>query len=368
MSKRSEMPQMPAPTCVGTGLIALDMVTNGDRGEAPRLWAGGSCGNVLTILAYLGWYSYPIARLGNDKAAKAITKDISKHGVDTRHITYDESIDTPIILQRILTAPDGNPTHRFYWVCPNCGNWLPRYRSVLLKQVQALVDGLPKMTCFYFDRVSAASLHLAEKARNQGALVVFEPTGIGEDEHFDKAISLCDVLKYSNERAKILAKSIYESSAQLVIETLGAEGLRYRLRRNGQCGEWKFLSAFHVVNLKDAAGAGDWCTAGLLDRLARENNPPFGRVGEGKIVRALRFGQALSALNCAFEGARGAMNHYNKKQFTAEVQAILERKEASASAPDSLSPEAKKAAQCVCPACQAAVKRPRRRSRWAMVL
>jgi len=362
MPKRKGAFQTPTPSCVGTGLIALDMVTNGDRGDAPRLWAGGSCGNVLTILAYLGWYSYPVARLGNDKAAKTIAKDIGRHGVDLQHVSYDESIDTPIILQRILTAPDGNPTHRFYWVCPNCGNWLPRYRSVLLRVVRGLSDDLPEMRCFYFDRVSAAALYLAEKARDQGALVFFEPTTIREDDQFEKAMSLCDVLKYSNERTKNFAKFIYESSAQLVIETLGAEGLRYRLRRNGQCGKWKLLSAFRVANLKDAAGAGDWCTAGLVDRLAKENGLPLRRISEKKIIDALRYGQALSALSCAFEGARGAMYGLEKKQFGAEVQAILKRKEASTSIVDSFSPKAKKTAQCVCPACQAAVKRRKKKS------
>ncbi len=351
------MSENKTPTCVGTGLIALDMVMNGDRGESPRLWAGGSCGNVLTILAYLGWHSYPVARFGDDKAAKSIVKDMRRHEVKLQFIFYDTSVKTPIILQRILTSPDGNPTHRFYWVCPNCGNWLPRYKPILLREVQGLGDDVPKMTCFYFDRVSAAALFLAEKARSQGALVVFEPTSIKEDKQFKKAMSACDVLKYSNERTKHFTKFTYESPARLVIETLGAEGLRYRLRRNGIYDKWKLQPAFRVANLKDAAGAGDWCTAGMVDMLFREGETPLKRVSEKKIVSALRYGQALSALNCAFEGARGAMYGLDKKHFGKEVQEILDRKEASSSIVDNLSTKAKKTAQCVCPACQAIAKR-----------
>ena len=269
MPKVKGISQTLKPTCVGTGLIALDMVTNGDRGAAPRLWAGGSCGNVLTILSYLGWNSYPVARLGNEKAAKIIAKDMGEHGVDLQYISYDKSVNTPIILQRILTTPDGIPTHRFYWVCPNCGNWLPRYRAILLQEVRELDGDLPEMSCFYFDRVSAAALYLAEKARDQGALVVFEPATIKEDNQFEKAMSVCDVLKYSNEHMKNFDQFTYESSAPIVIETLGAEGLRYRLRGNGKCDDWKLLSAFRVTNLKDAAGAGDWCTAGVVDMLIK---------------------------------------------------------------------------------------------------
>src|SRR5437879_1248419 len=56
------------PAVLGTGLIALDVVVGPQPGAAPRCWAGGTCGNVLTILAYFGWRSYPAATLGNDVA------------------------------------------------------------------------------------------------------------------------------------------------------------------------------------------------------------------------------------------------------------------------------------------------------------
>lgn len=351
------------PTCFGTGLIALDMVVNGDRSESPRFWAGGSCGNVLTILAYLGWHSYPVARFGNDKAAKAIVNDMRRHKVKMQFIFYDKSIETTIILQRIFMTPDGIPTHRFYWVCPSCGNWFPRYKPVLLREVQRLSEDALKMTCFYFDRVSAASLFLAEKARDQGALVVFEPTSIKEDKQFKIAMSVCDILKYSNERTKNYDKFIYESPVQLVVETLGAEGLRYRLRRNNICGKWKLLPAFPVAKLKDAAGAGDWCTAGMVDMLSRETEVPLRHIPEKMIFAAIQYGQALSALNCSFEGARGAMYGLNKKQFDDEIQKILELKGLGSSIEDNLSTKVKKTAQCICPTCQTLANRSKAKKR-----
>ncbi len=265
------------PACLGTGLVALDLVTNGDKDSVPRMWAGGSCGNVLTILAYLGWKSYPVARLGDDAAAKAVAKDMAKYGVDFQYVSFDRSVHTPIIRQRILVARDGHPTHRFYWICPNCGNWLPRYSPIRLQDIRVLCERPPRAACFYFDRVCPASLRLAEKAREQGTLVVLEPTSIKDDPQFRKAIALCDVLKYSNERAKNSPKLAYESQASLVVETLGAEGLRYRLRKNGRCGEWNLVPAFRVRNLKDAAGAGDWCTAGIIHSICR-NGLTYSRV------------------------------------------------------------------------------------------
>lgn len=339
-------------TCLGTGLIALDLVTNGDEDSSPCAWAGGSCGNVLTILSYLGWKSYPVARLGDDAAARAIVKDMTEHGVDLQHVLFDKSVHTPIILQRILVTHDGHPTHRFYWICPNCGNWLPRYSPVRLRDISVLSDQTPNLNCFYFDRISPASLRLAETARQKGALVVFEPTGIKDDSAFKMAIGLCDILKYSNERTRRSPQTAYESHAMLVVETLGPEGLRFRLRRNEKCGQWRLIPPFLVRNLKDAAGAGDWCTAGLIHMLTT-SRAQFDRMSEKKIAEALRYGQALSALNCGFEGARGAMYGIQKSHFHKEIQLILDREEALPPTEDSLSSGAKKKAQCVCPACNA---------------
>lgn len=358
MPKKKMRPRL---ACLGTGLIALDLVTNGDKDGTPRAWAGGSCGNVLTILSYLGWNSYPVARLGDDPAAKAVAKDMADHGVDLQYVSFDRSVHTPIILQRILVARDGHPIHRFSWICPNCGSWLPRYCPIRLKDVRPLSEAPPSMNCFYFDRVSPASLRLAETARQKGTLVVFEPTGMKDDPAFRKAIALCDVLKYSNERAKNSPETAYESQAKLVVETLGSEGLRFRLRRNEKCGQWKLIPAFHVRTLKDAAGAGDWCTAGLIHMLAT-SEAPINRISEKKIAEALRYGQALSALNCGFEGARGVMYGVEKSRFGEEVQSILRRKESCSATAESIPPKTKKMARCVCPACLAAT-RSRNRNR-----
>lgn len=49
------------PTVVGTGLVALDVVFNEKQDEPIGRWAGGTCGNVLSILSWLGWSAWPIS-------------------------------------------------------------------------------------------------------------------------------------------------------------------------------------------------------------------------------------------------------------------------------------------------------------------
>lgn len=98
-----------APTIFGTGLIALDVVVNETRRDTPRLWAGGTCGNVLTILSYLGWQSFPIARLAGDNASKYIAADLARWNVNHDFISLAPQARAPIIVQHLTHTASGLP-------------------------------------------------------------------------------------------------------------------------------------------------------------------------------------------------------------------------------------------------------------------
>ena len=75
------------PSIYGTGLIALDIVISANKSQPVRSWVGGTCGNVLTIMSFLGWKSYPIARLNGDVASIQVKEDFSRWGV---HLDFAE--------------------------------------------------------------------------------------------------------------------------------------------------------------------------------------------------------------------------------------------------------------------------------------
>src|SRR2546423_13583372 len=97
------------------GLIALDVVIGADPSVPVRAWAGGTCGNVLSILAVLGWDAYPIARLNGDPASRRVRADMKKWGVQLKFASCKPTTDTPIIIQHILRTKDGSPKRRFSW-------------------------------------------------------------------------------------------------------------------------------------------------------------------------------------------------------------------------------------------------------------
>lgn len=312
------------PKVFGTGLIALDIVMSADVEVQPQAWAGGTCGNVLAILSYLGWESFPIARMNGDPASERVRADLARWGVRMDYAACEPTSHTPIIIQEIRRKRDGSPTHRFSWACPKCGKWLPGFKAVTRKAIDAVGDKLDGSNVFFMDRLSSAALSLARSARESGALVMFEPSGRSNPKHFEQAFEIAHIVKYSDERLAAIDDCGLERVADcLEIQTLGKNGLRFRLHRNGRLGDWEELPAFPAPQFVDSCGAGDWCSAGLLSVLGTKGADGFLATDMGDIRSALGFGQALSAWNCAFEGARGGMYAISPDELKEMVAEIL---------------------------------------------
>lgn len=287
------------PVCFGIGFVAMDVVEGlTETFAAP----GGSCGNVMSMLSWLDWQAYPIARLGKDDPGAFVEGEFSSSGVRTEFLTREQSVKTPVVIQRFVENKAGQRTHRYALTCPDCGGWLPRFRPVTIKQAGVSMEyGITPSTVF-LDRISPAALKLAAWARELGALIVFEPSSVGDEKQFQKAVALSHVLKFAHDRLGHVPDMRKISGPDLVIETLGDEGLRFRVR-----SEWFDQAAYKAPHFVDAAGSGDWCTAMLLDGWIKSNVESISDWEPAEVGNVLARGQAAAAINCGFEGARGAM-------------------------------------------------------------
>lgn len=302
------------PFCLGMGLVTLDIV-QGKLGDFAVL--GGSCGNVMSILAWMGWRTAPAGRLGIDAAGNFVRRKLEETGVETDHLEQALRVATPIVIQKFVDSKDGDRSHRFSLSCPDCGGWLPRYRPMTLAQAKIVMGEAPPPKAYYFDRVSPASLKLAGWAREQGAMIVFEPPSIGDERSFQQAVDLCHILKYSHERLGHVPDLATVKAPKIVVETLGADGIRVRWR-----ARWSHVRAFRAPHFVDAAGSGDWCSAGLIHKLARDGAAKFADLRKADLDRALEFGSALAAVNCGFESARGGMLALTLRQFEKALLAL----------------------------------------------
>jgi fructokinase len=311
------------PICIGAGLVALDVVMNGDPKSPFKLFVGGSCGNVLTILSFLNWETYPIARLKKNKATKELISDFNFWAVNTSLILQTADGSTPLIVHKITRDKEGNAKHRFEFKNPNTGKWLPPFKPLLKTDVKKILNKLIKPHVFYFDRQTPSSLELANHYKALGSIIFFEPTNISEDKIFQKCLKIADIIKFSHDQIKNYSNTYKSQQVKLEIETLGINGLRYRFSHVLKCNSWTNLSPYNIGIIKDSAGAGDWCSAGIISKLGSKGQIGFNNLYENELIQALNYGQALGALNCFFDGARGSMYNLSRNELLSIVNSIL---------------------------------------------
>ena len=355
MSPPSDDKNRIRPSVVGVGLIVLDIVVSSES-EDLSSYTGGTCGNVLSVLSFLGWDAYPVARLNGDVASRRVKADMRRWGVHLDFAECKPTTDTPIIVQTIERNERSGAYHRFGWYCPFCGHILPRFKSVTMDAVGPLSDAMGTPRVFFLDRLSPASLELARIAAERGAVVVFEPSGKTPARLFAKALGLAHIVKYSEERFGSLREvSDRRQAGFLEIQTLGGKGLRYRnqFRKSISPPDWKNLEGYRLSEVTDTCGAGDWCTAGFIDNLCQNGLKGLLAAASSDIEEALRHGQALAAWNCGFEGARGGMYCTDKATFHRRVSEIM-----SGSRPRNLASTVvnrdSRIAGRICPACEKA--------------
>jgi sugar/nucleoside kinase (ribokinase family) len=333
------------------GAVTLDVIIDDmDDTNPPRLSAGGTCGNVLAILSYLGWSTMSLTTLRDDLAAKAICGDFAKWGVDTRFITRDNRGSCPIAVHNFSRPLAGKILHSYLRECPSCGRSLPTF--LRLPRSSEALRAIPKVQCFFTDTASPAGIRLAKKIRSRGGVVVFEPCGITSKSAFAEMVGCSHIIKYSQDEL-----SFWENrpakSRPLELETMAASGLRFRCALpNYATDGWQRISAYEVARVVDSSGCGDWLTAGIINKLCYRAEAGFLGITEEELIDSLLFGQALAAWNCRFAGPRTGMYEVSQMQFHSAIAAIQGRRKVQL-ARDRISEAAAKTLASFCPSCNA---------------
>ena len=95
----------------------------------------------------------------------------------------------------------------------------------------------------------------------------------------------------------------------LEIETLGDEGLRYKALSGNRMSRWKTLPQLFCLR---PAGKGRRQAlvigfGGIISMLGASGLKGLENVSAAQVESGLRYGQALAAWACGFEGPRGSM-------------------------------------------------------------
>jgi fructokinase len=341
------------PSVYGTGLLALDLVIKAEESQPIRAWAGGTCGNVLTILGFLGWESYPIARLNGDVASMRVKSDLQKWGIHLDFAECNPTSSTPIIVQRIHRDKNGVPKHKFTWSCPHCGHWLPGYKPVTIKNTSWILPKIGKPNVFFMDRLSRAALLLAAHAAEKGAIIFFEPSSKMNLNLLTEALQIAHIVKYAEQRFSGFDDVRCKTNGyRLEIQTLGQNGLRYRSSLpKANSKDWTHIAAVPAPLVADTCGAGDWCTAGLISMIGTSGYKGLQQLKKDALQSALHFGQVLAAWACGFEGARGGMYSVDKKTFDMQIKKTMKGEHVKGCKPIEQIYNSTLKASIICPAC-----------------
>lgn len=294
--------QTKRPSISGAGFVTLD-VSLDQASQVTYRGVGGTTGNVLSILAFLGWRSMPVMRVGRDHIGRAVLREFQELGVDVRHIGAESTLETPLIFQ-FASQPTSPP--RYGFACPTCGKARRFTRELVDTGFQAALQDVSSTNVFFFDRVTPGAVEMAEAAREGGAVVFFEPSAVLPDSAlFAKALRAAHVVKYSADRIAGSLSDLLDSGF-IEIQTLGAKGLRFR--RHSLVPDWVTLPALRIHGVSDTSGAGDWCSAGFIHALEQTaSGCATQELSYNEIHDSLRQAQAIAALSCRHVGARGLM-------------------------------------------------------------
>lgn len=289
--------------CIGTGLVSLDILIRRGEEQAVSYKVGGTCGNVMMILAYMGWESYPVARLNGSDNSRMMLEDMTKYGVHTDFVSTKDDGATPVIIQHNIVDKDGRPTHKFEFK-GNKGGFFLDYKPVTKKEAMRVVESLEfEPTVFFFDRVNPATVAMSEYFKERKTMVYFEPSSVrGNLVQFEKCVAGSDIVKFSDQRLPDVSFTD-KYCDKLFIQTLGSKGLQFNLFGNG----WIVMPSIPNQNVVDTSGAGDWTTATLLDEMVNADITEFCDLTVTMVKDLLEKAQAKGAESCSYEGARGMM-------------------------------------------------------------
>jgi len=303
-------------TVIGSGIYMLDSIVVRDYPEWPLLRpftertvieeVGGTCGNVMCILSWLGWKAMPEVSLDDSPVGLKIASDLARYGCDLRHVTNTPGGGATVLRCTHKRDAEGNHTIAFRATGPG-GSRFPRRHFLRSRdEAPAFLDRLEEVPgVYFFDDPAAGHRLIARTLRERGTLVYFEPSGI-ESKADLEAVAASDIVKFSGTHVTDLTFTD-RFPDKLFIRTLGEDGLQFRLHG----GPWIHVDPVPVPDVVDWEGAGDWTSAAFLTQLAAAD-VPFGELTGSTVRECLTAAQTVASQSVCFLSSKGLIHDADK--------------------------------------------------------
>ncbi len=301
---------------IALGELLIDFTMNGTSSQDNPLFEanpGGAPCNVLAMLQKLNKNTKFIGKVGNDQFGHMLRSTIEEVGIDSSYLLNDS--DIPTTLAFVHTLPDGDRDFSFYRK-PGA--------DLMLRDTDINEDMFEDASIFHFGTLSMttpeitkATLKAVEIAKSKGMIISLDPNlrpplwsslELAKEQML-KAISLCDVLKISdNEIQFVSGLEDYDEgieflqdkfNTKLICLTLGKDGSRAYY--NGMRVE---VGGFAQANVIDTTGAGDTFCGCVLNYICEHG---LDDLTEDNLTSMLTFANAAASLVTTKRGANKSM-------------------------------------------------------------
>jgi ribokinase len=276
------------------------------RGSAYITVPGGKGDNQAVAAARIGAKTAFIGRVGDDQFGEEVIRIVGAERVDVSGLIKDPDHDTGLA---VISVDD----HADNAIIIISGANMAMDESDI-RRAEITMEAV-KVVLLQLEIPAAISIAAAKKAKEKGALVVFDPAPAAQlpDDAFQffdfitpneiETEALVGFYPTDRQKAAAAAKLLRERGARTAIIKMGAQGVYFE--GPDQSG---FIPAFRVEAI-DTVAAGDAFNGGLAAALV-EGLP---------LAEAVRWAAAAGAIATTKKGAMPAM------PFRAEVLALLEK-------------------------------------------
>lgn len=301
---------------IALGELLIDFTMNGTSSQGNPLFEanpGGAPCNVLAMLQKLNKNTKFIGKVGNDQFGHMLRSTIEEVGIDSSYLLNDS--DIPTTLAFVHTLPDGDRDFSFYRK-PGA--------DLMLRDTDINEEMFEDASIFHFGTLSMttpeitkATLKAVEIAKSKGMIISLDPNlrpplwsslELAKEQML-KAISLCDVLKISDNEIQFVSgledydegiKFLQDKfNTKLICLTLGKDGSRAYY--NGMRVE---VSGFAQANVIDTTGAGDTFCGCVLNYICEHG---LDNLTEDNLTSMLTFANAAASLVTTKRGAIKSM-------------------------------------------------------------
>ena len=264
--------------------------------------AGGTCGNVMCMLAHLGWDARPQIKLIDSEEGHKLADSLTKFGCDARHISFSATGGFSALE---CTHRKNRYTGEHELGLRGFGPNGSRFRKITeLRARDEVPQFLDSITdhpdVYFFDHYEAGPRLIAKELRNRGTLIYYEAENNIDPNKFVKSVEVADIVKFSDENVPDIA-FCRDYPDRLFIQTQGSKGMRFSL--NG--GEWIQVDPVPVENVLDWEGCGDTVTAVFLNEMFNLGLPKVSELTEQQIQKALNVAAEKAAFNTQYYGSKG---------------------------------------------------------------